>query len=118
MESFSLAGRSILVVEDELWICLDVARRLQDAGAQVFAASHLDMAMRLAGHPDLSAGVLDFDLGRGDSSPVCWKLTYRHIPFLFHTARFHTAFQQWPEAPVLFKPIHKGLIASVAALFS
>jgi DNA-binding response OmpR family regulator len=106
-----------LIVEDEPLICLDIATRLQDAGAQVFAASHVAKAMQLADRPALSAAVLDFDLGSTDSSPVCWKLVNRHIPFLFHTARVHRAFQQWPAAPVLLKPTREGLIASVAALF-
>jgi len=117
VRSVDLAGRSILVVEDESLICLDIAMQLRDAGAQVFAASHVDKAMRLADHPDLSAGILDFDLGSSDSSPVCWKLVDRGIPFLFHTACLHTAFRQWPAAPVLLKPTRQGLIASVAALF-
>ena len=66
-----LTGRSILVVEDEPLICLDTTRRLQAAGAKVLAASHLDKALGLAGHPDLSAGVLDFDLGNADSTLIC-----------------------------------------------
>jgi DNA-binding response OmpR family regulator len=112
-----LAGRSILVVEDEPLICLDIATRLRDAGAHVLAASHLEKAMTLADRPELSAGVLDFSLGAVDSSSICWKLVERHIPFLFHTGRVYPAFQQWPTAPVLLKPSHPGLIASVAALF-
>ena len=117
MGSLDLAGRYILIVEDEPLICLDIATRLQDAGAQVFAASHVAKAMQLADRPALSAAVLDFDLGSTDSSPVCWKLVNRHIPFLFHTARVHTAFQQWPAAPVLLKTTRQGLIAGVVALF-
>jgi hypothetical protein len=38
----------------------------------VFAASRLDKALDLAGHPHISAGVLDFDLGNADSTAVCW----------------------------------------------
>lgn len=116
MQSLNLAGRSVLVVDDEPLICLDIATRLQGAGAQVFAASHLQKAMRLAHRPELSAGVLDFNLGSVDSSPICWKLAERRIPFLFHAGRVHPAFQKWPTAPVLLKP-YPGLIASVIALF-
>jgi len=67
----TLLGRSILVVEDEPLVCLDITRCLQDAGATVFAASHLDKALGLAGRSDLSAGVLDFDLNRADSTLIC-----------------------------------------------
>jgi DNA-binding response OmpR family regulator len=112
-----LAGRSILLVEDEPLICLDTARRLQAAGAQVFAASHLDKALGLAGHADLSAGVLDFDLGNADSTLICWKLLDRRIPFVFHTGRVYSAFRQWPAAPVILKPANQGLISTLAGLF-
>jgi hypothetical protein len=66
---------------------------------------------------ELSAGVLDFDLGEADSTAVCWKLCDRRIPFVLHSGRFYSAFKQWPSAPVVFKPAGKGLIATVAGLF-
>jgi response regulator RpfG family c-di-GMP phosphodiesterase len=115
--SLDLAGRSILLVEDAPLTCLDLATLLQDAGARVLAASRLDKAMRLADHPELSAGVLDFDLGNTDSTAVCWKLVDRRIPFVFHTGRVYSAFQQWPSVPVILKPSTHGLISAVAALF-
>jgi response regulator RpfG family c-di-GMP phosphodiesterase len=117
VKSMDLAGRSILLVEDEPLICLDITSRLQAAGAKVFAASHLDKALGLAGHPDISAGVLDFDLGNADSTLICWKLVDRRIPFIFHTGRVYSAFRQWPAAPVILKPSTHGLIASIAGLF-
>ena len=84
--SLDLVGRSILVVEDEAFVRLDITRRLQDAGATVFAASRLDKALDLAGNPHISAGVLDFELGNADNTTaVCWKLVDRRIPFIFHT---------------------------------
>jgi DNA-binding NarL/FixJ family response regulator len=115
--SLGLAGRSILVVEDEALVRLDVMGRLQDAGATVLAASRLDNALDLAGSPHLSAGVLDFDLGNGDSTPVCWKLVDRHIPFVFYSGCAYSAFRQWPSAPVILKPASSGLISTVAGLF-
>lgn len=117
MQSTDLAGRSILVVEDEPLVRLDLTRRLEDAGATVLAASHLKNALDLAHHPDLSAGVLDFDLGTADTTQVCWRLVDRRIPFVFHSGRVYSAFRQWPTAPVILKPSAHGLIATVAALF-
>ena len=117
MVILDLAGRSILVVEDEPLVCLDVIERLERVGVMVFAASHLDKALSLADHPDLSAGVLDFDLGNADSTAVCWKLVNRRIPFVFHTGRVYSAFRQWPSAPVILKPSTHSLIPAVAALF-
>jgi len=115
--SSDLTGRSILVVEDEALVRLDVIGRLRNAGATVFSTSRLDKALDLACHPDLSAGVLDFDLGGADSSAICWRLVDRRIPFVFHTGRIYTAFRQWPSAPVILKPATYGLISTVVGLF-
>jgi DNA-binding response OmpR family regulator len=105
------------VVEDEPLISLDIAARLQGAGARVVTASHLEKALGLAECTELAAGVLDFDLGKADSTPVCWKLVDRRIPFVFHSGRIYSAFRQWPRAPVILKPATQGLIAAVAGLF-
>jgi DNA-binding response OmpR family regulator len=74
------------VVEDEPLISLDITERLQDVGARVVSAAHLEKALGLAEWPDLAAGVLDFDLGKADSTPVCWKLAERRIPSSFIVA--------------------------------
>jgi CheY-like chemotaxis protein len=112
-----LSGRCTLIVEDEPLIRIDIERRLEAAGARVLATSRLDRALRFADHPDLSAGVLDFDLGTADTTPVCCHLTDRRIPFVLHSGSLHSAFRQWPSAPVVLKPETHGLIAAVAALF-
>jgi DNA-binding response OmpR family regulator len=78
MDRTVLSAKSILVVEDELLLCLDIARRLEDAGAKVFTAFNLQKALQLVEASTLSAGVLDFDLGNGDSGAVCWKLLERN----------------------------------------
>jgi PAS domain S-box-containing protein len=52
-----LAGRSILVVEDEGLIAPDIVDRLRGAGASVLTAASLDEGLRLARRPDPSAAV-------------------------------------------------------------
>jgi hypothetical protein len=116
VETTVLAERCILLVEDEPLISLDITTRLQEAGAKVLCASYLEKALGLAECPDIAAGVLDFDLGKADSTLVCWKLVSRQIPFLFHSGRLYSAFQKWPHAPVLLKPTTNGLIDAVAGL--
>lgn len=86
-------------------------------GATVYSASQLEKALGLADRPDLSAGVLDFDLGNADSSSVCWKRVSRRIPFVFYTGRIYTAFRQLPTIPVVLKPASSGLITTLAGLF-
>ena len=117
METTLLADRCILLVEDEPLVSLDITARLRDAGARVLAASHLEKALELAECPVVAAGVLDFDLGKEDSTLVCWKLVDRGIPFVFHSGRMYSAFRQWPSAPVILKPTTQSLIGAVAGLF-
>lgn len=117
MENLVLSGRRILLVETELVIARAIEQQFQEAGATVLAASHLEQALRLAEHPSLSAGVLDFELPRGDTTPVCWRLVDRRVPFVFHSVAPFAELRQWPKAPVLIKPMTHRLVATVAGLF-
>jgi DNA-binding response OmpR family regulator len=89
MGSVSLVGQSVLVVEDEPLLALDIAECLRQAGASVFTAHNLQDGLRLAGHPDLSAAVVDFGLRDGDGTAVCDCLKERGIPFVLHTGYSH-----------------------------
>jgi len=87
--AYPLTGRSILVVEDEPLIALDIEQGFRAAGAAVFMAHNLIDGMRLADHPDLSAAVLDFVFRDGDGTALCERLKARSIPFLLHTGYSH-----------------------------
>ena len=50
----AIAGPSILVVEDEPLIAVDIADCLQQAGACCLQRTHLRDGLRLAGHPDVA----------------------------------------------------------------
>ncbi|HJU31468.1 MAG TPA: response regulator [Hyphomicrobiaceae bacterium] len=81
----SLAGHTILIVEDEPLVALDVSRNLEDAGALVLMARTLDEALSKAEEPNLSAAVLDHGLSEGDTSAVCEILKRRRIPFVLYS---------------------------------
>jgi hypothetical protein len=49
----------------------------------------LDDGLRLAGHPDLSAAVLDFGLKDDEGTALCERLTERRIPFVLHSGYSH-----------------------------
>ena len=106
-----LAGRSILVVENEPLIALDLVEGISAAGATVLAAHSLIDGLRLAGHPNLTAAVLNFDLGDGDGTALCEYLRERGIPFLLHTG-----FQEVDEAcnseAILSKPAPPSQLVS------
>jgi DNA-binding response OmpR family regulator len=85
MTSVSLAGRTVLLVEDEPLIALDICESLHDAGASVLSAHTLSAGLHLAGHPDLSVAVIDYRLGDGDGTAICDRLKQRDVPFVLHS---------------------------------
>lgn len=89
MGNTELAGHSILIVEDEPLIALDIVEGFTKAGASVLRAQKLEDGLRLAGHPDLSAAVLDFGLSDGEGTALCERLKERGIPFVLHSGYSH-----------------------------
>ena len=83
----SLAGRRILVVEDEYLIAIEIKRWLQDAGAEVIGpVTGVDQALHLIEADGLDAAVLDVNLGDGDTVyPVADKLGAIGVTYLFAT---------------------------------
>jgi DNA-binding response OmpR family regulator len=80
-----LTGRSILVVEDEPLIAIDIANAFTQVGARVLAVRSLRDALAAVEDDTLSAAILDHALGDGDSSQLCTRLKERNIPFVLHS---------------------------------
>jgi DNA-binding response OmpR family regulator len=83
--SVQLAGRAILVVEDEPLIALDIADTIERAGARVIISHRLGDALGVIEAHDWSAAVVDYELPDGDCSSLCEQLTTRGVPFVVHT---------------------------------
>ena len=113
----ALAGRSILIVEDEPLIALEVHAAFSAAGASIMSAADSREALRMISLPDLSAAVVDINLGRGDDcSAVCKRLSDRSIPFVFYTGDVRAdILLKWPNAPVLTKLADKERVVEVVA---
>jgi CheY-like chemotaxis protein len=113
----ALAGRSILIVEDEPLIALEVHAAFSAAGASIMSAADSREALRMISLPDLSAAVVDINLGRGDDcSAVCKRLSDRGIPFVFYTGDARAdILLKWPNAPVLTKLADKERVVEVVA---
>jgi CheY-like chemotaxis protein len=103
MGKADLSGRSILVLEDEPLIALDIVESLQPTGANIITAGQLAHALKIAGDTDLCAAVVDYKIGDADSAKLCWLLKERHIPFLFYGG-FDFVRRQWPDVLVIEKP--------------
>ena len=116
MQALALRGRSILVVEDEPLIAHDIVDCFRSAGASVLIAHRLEDGLRLAGHPDFSAAVLDFDLSDGECTAVCECLDERGIPFVLHSEYTHVH-EACLAGTVIPKPADPTeLVATIARL--
>jgi len=110
VQQSALAGYSILVVEDELFIARCLQMVLEAAGAEVRRAPSVREALDFAGQPGLSAAVLDCKHGiRGDHA-IARRLTQRGLPFVLYGARELNRYEAWPNAPVLGKLASGGEI--------
>jgi DNA-binding NtrC family response regulator len=116
MQSTSLAGRSILILEDEPLIALDIAEAFARAGAVVVPAKSLGHAHALIEVNSLSAAAVDLRLSDGQADALCAKLTERDIPFVIHSGYSHAAQQ---SAVVIPKPASPAaVIDAIAELLS
>ena len=80
-----LAGRIILIIEDEPLIAIDIQDAFQDAGATAIIARTLTAALVEVEGANLSAAIVDHALGDGDSSELCERLSERNVPFVTYS---------------------------------
>jgi DNA-binding response OmpR family regulator len=85
MQRPSLEGRSILVVEDEPLIVMDITQAFEGTGAALTTTSTLKHALILVEHDGLSGAILDHALGGENSSLLCARLKERRIPFMIYS---------------------------------
>ncbi|WP_433851495.1 response regulator [Stenotrophomonas nitritireducens] len=87
----SLAGRRILVVEDEYMLAECLHDLLRGDGAEVLGPASCveDANALLDRHPLPDAAVLDINLGRQSVYPVADRLSGQGVPFLFTTGYDH-----------------------------
>ncbi|MFC7735511.1 response regulator [Roseomonas sp. GCM10028921] len=90
-----LAGRRILVVEDEFLIAEVMEEWLSGAGAEVIGpVPSVEQALDLVEEPGkaLDGAVLDVNLGGGETAyPIADWLNERGVPYLFATGEVRIA---------------------------
>ena len=83
----SLAGKRILIVEDEIIVALDLADKVTADGATaVGPVSTVNAALDVIANTELDGVILDVKLRGEMAFPVADVLADRHIPFVFTTA--------------------------------
>ncbi len=109
----SLAGKKVLVVEDDRIIALDIAGELKQAGCTVIGpALDLETALALAEAQQFDAAVLDVFLEGSYVWTLAAMLAARAIPFIFLTG--FGGFLEFPaclaSVRCLDKPARPGAI--------
>jgi len=101
-----LAGKKVLVVEDEFLVALDLETELEEYGADVTCVSTLSQAKGIAERGSFDAAVLDLNLHGEPSYPVADLLRDRSVPFLFHTGQGEKSdlMRRYPGVVVCNKP--------------
>ncbi|WP_294929775.1 HWE histidine kinase domain-containing protein [uncultured Paracoccus sp.] len=116
--SVSLRGLSVLVVEDQGLIAMDIEAVLRGMGAVEIrlAASGTD-ALTLLDHFRPNLAILDFDLGPETSEPVAAALLKLGCPFMFMTGYGDHAMlpPELRHIPLARKPVSPAAIARNAA---
>ncbi|WP_425991414.1 response regulator [Brevundimonas sp. TWP2-3-2] len=108
-----LAGKRILVVEDEPIVAMLVEDILLDEGAAIVGpAANVAQAMLLAATAEIDAGFLDVNLNGEDSHCIAAKLRERGIPFVYATG-YGTSGEMNTETPVIQKPYLPTQVAEV-----
>jgi CheY-like chemotaxis protein len=110
MQRATLTGRSILVVEDQPLIALDITQELEAAGAAVITTNSLKHALILVDHDGISAAILDHGLGDGDSTLLCARLKERGIPFLIYSG-FPVVFGACEDTLHISKPAGENALS-------
>ena len=111
MDHPGLRGRSILVVENEMLIALDIAQAFERAGASVTTTTTVRHALILVEHDGLSAAIMDHGLSDGDSTQLCARLKARGIPYVSYSG-FDPVEGADNDAPYISKPASMETILS------
>ncbi|WP_349367415.1 HWE histidine kinase domain-containing protein [Salinarimonas sp.] len=109
----AIAGRRVLVVEDQALIAMEVQDELEAAGLSVVGpVGRLDKALAAAENEAVDAALIDVDLDGERSWPVADLLARRGVPFAFTTGfQAQIVFPpRFVAATVLAKPYGDGAL--------
>ena len=110
-----LGGVTVLVVEDDLLLAMDLEATLAGAGAVVVDVRHtLDEAIARADADDFAVAVLDFSLGSDSVTPLARRLDRRGVPFILYTGmhRGEPRLMEWSDYPIVEKPASPHVLVS------
>jgi CheY-like chemotaxis protein len=114
-----LAGRRLLIVEDEMLVLLHIENALADLGCtSVSAAATVDQALDLINAQPFDVALVDVNLNGRKSYPVADALAARGVPFVFSTGYSGQTLEDgYRDRPVLGKPYSEAhMVAMLSEL--
>ncbi|WP_459696252.1 response regulator [Acidisoma sp. C75] len=114
----------VLLVEDELFVALDVQITVEESGLAVegpYGTLQETLAALSAGLPRPVCAILDVRLRDGEVYPVADRLREAGVPIIFHSghADQRTLEQRYPGAAVCGKPCSPATLrAKLASLLA
>lgn len=107
------AGISILIVEDEAMLALDLACAVEDLDGKVVGpVATVADAFSLLATEAVAAAVLDANLLDGDVTPLVFALIEKAVPFVIHTGTGlpDDLIAVHPDVPVVMKPATPNMV--------
>jgi len=115
--STASARPRILVVEDEVLICLLIETILSDAGYDVLIANSLPDAFRCIEQGGIDAALLDLNVKGEKVYPVAEKLAQTATPFVFASGGGFTDLGGFRDSPMVGKPFQEDeLLRAIASM--
>jgi two-component sensor histidine kinase len=110
----SLAGRRILLVEDEVMVAWALEDMLSGLGCAVVGpAARIDQALELIETINVDAAVLDINLNGEEGYPVADALRARGVPFIISTGYHKSGLQEaYRSYPMLQKPYQRSKLGN------
>jgi len=106
--------RTVMLVEDEMYLAMMLQDVLEDAGYTVVFASRVEQALELAASAAIDAAILDINVDGSEVFPVAEALIARGIPFVFASGygdrRLPAAHA---SAPTLQKPYRPATVCDL-----
>ncbi|WP_306259833.1 response regulator [Pararhizobium sp. IMCC21322] len=101
--------QTLLIVEDDPFIAMDMETEFSDRGYRVVAvAQTVSAASAILEHSAPDFAILDYNLGDDTSVLIARKLNEADIPFVFVTGRPDAVAsdEEAPDAPIYCKPVN------------
>jgi CheY-like chemotaxis protein len=105
-------SKTILVVDDEILIALDIQTQLEDLGHKVLVTPALVEAAALLKHETVDVAIVDWHLRNEVSAPIIALLERRRIPFVVCSgSALEELADLFPATSILLKPFSSDDLA-------